>query len=652
MRKKASWTFVRRGPKDPKVGDYLPGKILQSRKLNPIAVYTREGGQNTLNQPKDDNPVKVEVKLIELTGRVLKEYLENLQWNNLKNHIKACAGSSSQSSLARTLKESLKEIEETNSLFILNIEDSNSFGLTGPEGDDEVSDKPNFFNLCKATFSTSENAKSARGGSYGVGKSIFWTCSKISTVLFSSFVEKTKENPSGLRLYGRSELSSHKEKDAYFMGTGFFGEEITNKEDDGFTYNSGDSIWDDYDLAKKLYLDRDKNKGTGATISIIGFKEGLYENGAEGHEILEGIKNQFEKYFWPSLSLSPNKLQLSFVYQRNNRIINDYDDLLKIDLSKWQHFIDAAKIDKENIDKVANIENSMSYKNLSLKIPQRKIPIDELKEKIKGEVNTPFQISIKRGDKNSINHEEANKIALIRGFGMIVEYKQPGASSIGSSLPYFGVVKVGTLLGDTDQNHISEFFFKDLEPALHDRWDSKTVGLETRYKNAKKAVDDFYEQIDNNLLEMLGEEELDNKKGPELLSEMLSLGFKGKKDSEYTISSENIKAVIVGKYEWSVSGTIKISNFPKKQDEKKKDTWEVGFGFSIKEETSRGDKIPFSEIKFNDSDSCVELIDNKSEAKVKVTNNKKFSFQGKIDLKKIVGNQNPKLFAINFYTTN
>ena len=650
MEKKPSWTFVRRGKKDPQVGDYLPGKILQSRKLNPIAVYTREGGQNTLNQPKDDNPVNVEVKLIELTGRVLEEYLENLHWNDLKNHIKACASSSSQSSLARTLKESLKEIDEKNSLFILNIEDSNSFGLTGPEGTEESADRPNFFNLCKATFSTSENAKSSRGGSYGVGKSIFWTCSKLSTVLFSSFVEKTKENPSGLRLYGRSELSSHKEKDTYFMGTGFFGERKKNKEDDGYTYDSGDSIWDDYELAKKLYLDRDKNKGTGATISIVGFKEDLYENGVEGHEILEGIKNQFEKYFWPSLSLSPNKLNLSFIYQRNNRIINDYDDLFKIDLSKWQHFIDAAKTDKDNIDKIANTANSMSCKKLSLKIPQRKIPIDELKEKVKGDVNTPFQISIKRGDRNSINHEESNRIALIRGFGMVVEYKQPGASSIGSSLPYFGVVKVGCLLGSSDQNVISEVFFKDLEPALHDRWDSKTVGLETRYKNAKNTVDDFYEQIDENLLEMLGEEELDNKKGPELLSEMLSLGFKGKKESGHNISSENIKAVIIGKYEWSVSGTIKISDFPKKQDEKNKNSWDVGFGFSIKEETSRGDKVPFSEIKFNES--FVELIDSTKEAKVKITDNKKFSFQGKINLEKIVGNQNPKFFAINFYTTN
>ena len=650
MGKEPAWIFVRRGPKDPKVGDYLPGKILQSRKLIPISVYTREGGQNTLNQPKNDNPVNVEVKLIELTGSVLKEYLKNLQWDNLKSHIKACASGSSQSSLARTLKESLKDIDETNSLFILNIEDSNSYGLTGPEGDDEISDKPNFFNLCKATFSTSENAKSSRGGSYGVGKSIFWTCSKISTVLFSSFVEKTKENPSGLRLYGRSELSSHKEKNAYFMGTGFFGQETINKEEDGFTYNSGDSIWDDYELAKKLYLNRDKNKGTGATISIVGFKENLYEEGSEGHEILVGIKNQFEKYFWPALSLSPKKLNLSFVYQRNNRIINDYDDLFKIDLAKWQHFIDAANVDIIKTDKVANTSGSISRKDLSLTLPERKIPIDELRNKVKGDSSTPFQISIKRGERENINHEEANRIALIRGFGMVVEYKQPEATTISSSLPYFGVVKVGGLLGTSDRNIISEVFFKDLEPALHDRWDAKTVGLETRYKNAKKSVDNFYHQINENLLEMLGEEELDNKKGPELLSEMLSLGFKGKKESEYIISSENIKAVVIGKYEWSVSGSIKISDFPKKQFLNNKKVWDVGFGFSIKEETSRGDKVPFSEIKFNEPH--VELIENAKETKVRITDSKKFSFQGKIDLEKIVGKQNPKLFAINFYTTN
>ena len=48
----------------------------------------------------------------------------------------------------------------------------------------------NFYNLCRANFETSENPKSGRGGSYGVGKSILWTSSIISTVLFSSEISK------------------------------------------------------------------------------------------------------------------------------------------------------------------------------------------------------------------------------------------------------------------------------------------------------------------------------------------------------------------------------------------------------------------------------------------------------------------------------
>ena len=88
MTKKIDWVFEPRGSKQSAVGDYIPGKILQSRRLEPISVYAREGGQNTKNQPLDENqPVNVEVKLIELTGKTLEEYLSNLRWEKLKKHI-------------------------------------------------------------------------------------------------------------------------------------------------------------------------------------------------------------------------------------------------------------------------------------------------------------------------------------------------------------------------------------------------------------------------------------------------------------------------------------------------------------------------------------------------------------------------------------
>ena len=111
MSKNIDWVFAPRSPSQSAVGDYIPGKILQSRRLNEISIYAREGGQNTKNQPLDENkPVNVEVKLIELTGNSLKEYLKNLQWDKLKKHIQACSSVRTQSSFSVNLKNALNEI--------------------------------------------------------------------------------------------------------------------------------------------------------------------------------------------------------------------------------------------------------------------------------------------------------------------------------------------------------------------------------------------------------------------------------------------------------------------------------------------------------------------------------------------------------------
>ena len=656
MSKNINWVFEPRGKGQSASGANEAARSIKSRKLSELEILGREGGQNTLNQPLDEKfnkPVKVEIKLIELTGSYKEDYLLNLKWNTLEKHIKAAAGASEQRSLSIKLKNNIKEVnDKKNSLFILNIEDSNCYGLTGPEIEDKNADKPNFFNLCKANFYTSETAKSARGGSYGVGKSILWTCSKIETVLFSSQVkESNDENKEGLRIFGRTNLATHSLKDESFRGPGYFGypEDIAEKN---LTYKMATSIWNNSDLAKKLYIDREKSKGTGATISIVGFNDAVAsEYGIEGHEILIGIKEQFEKYFWPAIACS-KKLDLSFVYQRNQKVRSEYDDDLKINLEKWSPFIDAYKLnlDDENNSKIANKENLISKRSLELKIPPRKKPIPELNLIVKETNNTKFEVSVKRGSKNLLKHPEANKIALIRGFGMVVEYKKPDSNPINLETPYFAVTKVGKLLGESKNEIISENFFKDSEPELHDRWDSQTEGFDNRYTKPKSILNEFYEKLDSNLLEMCGEEESEGKEGPALLSNMLNMGFRGGKKLSHQISTKNIKATTQDKYLWNVSGTIEISDYPETEKKNKDKKWTVNFGFTIKEETSRGDKIPFEKIDFFD-DQSVEIDNKESGVSVTITNSKSFSFRGILDLKKILKNQNPAFCALKFYTS-
>ncbi len=408
--------------------------------------------------------------------------------------------------------------------------------------------------------------------------------------------EKTK---GGLRVFGRTSLPSHSFEDEHFRGPGYFGTttEVKNKRNQ--TLQMAHSVWDNQKLAKDLFVYRDLQKKTGATISIVAFDESkAKEYGLEGHEILIGIKKQFEKYFWPAISIYPNKLNLSFLFQRNLKIREEYNELLKVDLNDWKNFIDAANVasNSQELKKIANKENYFSKKILDIKLPPRKVKIPELDEKIKDYTNTHFELSIKRGKKEEIKSPEANKVALIRGFGMVVDYRKPELTTLSSSLPFFGVVKVGKLLGNEKKEIISETFFKDHEPELHDRWDAKVKGIENKYSKSAKTISDFFDLIDNNLLIMCGEEETEGNKGPELLSSMLNLGFKGGEKTEYRISSENIKAISINKYIWIVSGIINISDYPKSEEGKINKSWEVEFGFSVKEETSRGDKLPFKKI--------------------------------------------------------
>ena len=103
----------------------------------------------------------------------------------------------------------------------------------------------------------------------------------------------------------------------------------------------------------------------------------------------------------------------------------------------------------------------ISKKLFNIKLPPRKILIPELDEKIKDYTNTNFELSIKRGGKEEIKNSEANKVALVRGFGMVVDYRRPELASLSSTLPFFGVAKVGKLLGVGKKEIISETFFKD-----------------------------------------------------------------------------------------------------------------------------------------------------------------------------------------------
>ncbi len=633
-----SWNFTPRLPYSEASGDYVPGKALQAVKsLSQDEILTREGCQNTLNQPLDNNiPVSVEISVIELTGRHKDDFLETLQYNNLVEHLKSI--SSVKSSFGITIKNSLKQIDEANSLILYRIEDFNSNGLTGYEDTSEEyegDEESNFFNLCRANFITSQNAKSTRGGSYGVGKSILWKSSLISTVLFSSYIENNKNGK--LRLFGRSELATHKIKKNEYLGAGFFGE--TKKVDHGY---ASVSSWDNNDLAEKLYLNRDFSKGTGATALVIGYTDSFEEDILSPTDILNKSRENVAKYFWPCLIDSNKKLDVKFHHIRNGKIRNTYE----IDLNNWLPFINAAN--NKSVD-IANDVDLVARKKFDITIPE------SIEDPVASKFTNQAELSVYRGGQEFKNHDKKNTIALIRGFGMVVKYYNPTSTPINDSLPFFGVAKVGEAIDSTKKNENTENFFKFSEPPLHDSWEKSTESLKQRYKVYSKSIEIFYDSLSETLNKLCGKTENNSKSISSILSSMLNFGLKNEKKIQ--IKATNIQAKQIDEYIWKVGGTIDINKLKKNQN-----SWKTQFGFTIKEENKLGEKLSFNTLSF-DNDENITLINEtnlkeSTSAIVEIKNVKYFSFEGEINTKQIIekldfnqiGNYNSSIISLGFYT--
>jgi len=632
-----SWNFTPRLPYTEASGDYVPGKALQSVKsLSPDEILTREGCQNTLNQPLDnEEPVRVDISVIELTGRYKQEFLDHLQYEKLEGHLTAIA--SKKSSFGIQIKNALKQINENSSLILYKIEDFNSNGLTGYEDtievEDDTQEESNFFNLCRANFITSQNAKSSRGGSYGVGKSILWKSSLISTVLFSSYIENDANGK--LRLFGRSELATHKANKDEYLGAGFFGE--TKKVEHG---SASISSWDNEDLAKKLYLDRDFSRGTGASALVIGYTDSFEEGTPEPLDILQKSRENVAKYFWPCLIDTNKKLEVKFHHIRNGKLRETFDT----DLTNWQPFINASN--KEGVD-IANDVDLVARKNFN-------ITVAEATEDPAAKFNNQAEVSVYRGGEELKNHDNKNTIALIRGFGMVVKYYTPTSTPINDSLPFFAVAKVGEAIDTSKKNEKTENFFKYSEPPLHDSWEKSTESLKQRYKGYTKSIEEFYDSLSKALNELCGKTENKSKNISSILSSMLNFGLKSEKKIQ--IKPSNIQAKQIDEYIWKVGGTIEINKL------QKNNTWKTEFGFTIKEENKLGERLSFQSINF-DYDENINLLNtdtltSSNSAIVQINDVKHFTFEGEINTKDTLdklnlnqlGNYNPSIISLGFYT--
>ena len=546
----------------------IQGGVLVAHVFRPdLDTFVREVIQNSLDQIKDE-VVTVRFIFERLDGNLKEEFLSAICWQQLHEHIFGAAESGFPT-ISPRLAEGLQRIENSD-LTILRIEDYGTVGLVG--GESELG--KNFGALCKNTLDTCED-KPLRGGSYGLGKAVLWSFSDLSTVLFSSIVDDS--STTRFRFIGRSELPYHPVGSQQWNGPGWYGRcEVTENQ-----LVRAVSTWDTAaeQVATGAHMSRDAERGTGTSILVAGFDEPREEQVRPLRDIASDIARSASRWFWPSLKEPDPRLAVYVeVYDNGNEIYNQ-----KVEVSTEEAPFVMALSATQFAEKLEE-QGDVSIEMLPFRIPARKSYTggDEAPE-----CDVQLALRVRQGGTED-SPELRNKIALVRGAGMVVQYRSVAVPL--SDRKFHGVLLAGLAKGDTEADNVTERFFRATEPPSHKEWDGATDRVRAEYRRgAPTRIQNLWRSIDLALSKMCQEVIPATSEGPEILVHMFRIGGRGGGwggPAKFRVTG--VTAHLDGDI-WHYTGRVT------RQSEETR-PWEFTVGIWLAGETGKGDLIPITHL--------------------------------------------------------
>lgn len=542
----------------------IQGGVPSSHVFRPdLDIFVREIMQNSMDQ-KVNGLATVNFVFEKLDGHLKGDFLNAIGWQDLRQHVEAAA-EAGFTTISPRLANGLRSIEGE-PLIILRIDDYGTVGLTG----DENEGGKNFSALCKNTLDTCED-KPYRGGSYGLGKAVLWSFSSISTVLFSSFING--DSSLQFRLIGRTELPYHATGIQKWSGPGWYGQSETI----GPGLHRAVSAWntDAKHIAKGSHILRDINRGAGTSILVIGFEEPRQEQTRQLKEIAYDIARSASRWFWPSLKEPDPKLTVYVeAYDNGNEIYNQ-----KVEVSNEELPFILALSESEYVAKLEQ-QGDVSRTSLSFRTPVKKSYAGSTEEP---ECDTQLELKIRQGGTED-NPRLKNSIALIRGAGMVVQYRPIPVPL--SDKRFHGVLLAGLANGNTTADESAEKFFRAAEPPSHREWDAAIDSVRAGYKQGGQArLRGLWQEMTSAITKMCQESIPASSQGPERLSRLFKIG--GQKGGWGGPAKFRIAGIIANLEEdtWHFSGRVT------RQSEETK-SWEFTVSAWLASETGRGDLIP------------------------------------------------------------
>ena len=471
-----------------------------------LNTFVREVLQNCHDQRVGGGAVSVRFTFRHLSGEAKARVLRAAGWEALAPHLEGA--STAPSYVAQAISRALGALDGS-PLVTLRIDDAGTRGLTG--GEDERGE--NFCSLCKNVLDTSEDSV-GRGGSYGLGKAVLWRFSALSTVFFSS--RFSLEGQSRFRLFARSELPSHTASGTGWMGPGWYGglQETAQGQ-------RAVSAWDEdaSSVAQEVGLFRSEDEGSGTSILLLGFADPGEEETIELDAIARNLLTSAGIYFWPSISRTPPTLAVrAEVYQDDALVFEDVADPEQAETSWYRSAWNA----KTLVEK-ASQPNEVAAKSLPFRVPKRVAGHQDHGEEA---TDTDFDFRVVRPDSSADDNPLRNRVALVRGAGMVVDYRDAGRPVDGR--PFFAVLRGGLARGDDHTDLALERFLRASEPPSHNEWSHDTDQIRVRYPvGARAQLQKLWADVRSAIIDLCDEPAARTDEGPPALAKLFPLGVAG-----------------------------------------------------------------------------------------------------------------------------
>ena len=482
-----------------------------------IDTLVREALQNSYDQQlqsiegaNEVRPVRVVFTVIQLVDSERDSFLEAIQWGSVlqERFWDVVERGQCDADSRKQYRSVIEEIERGTPLRLLRISD---YGTRGLEGADDEEGK-NFKLLCLNESATQED-NSRRGGSTGVGKSVYSLFSSWSTVLFSSRISSAEtsriQRKSGisipqdtedpLRIFGKSELPSFGAVDGTgYQGTGFFGRLEHSSLPMYRGLSRAASVWsaDAEPLARSLHLFRPSDSGTGTSVLLLGFQEPSEgdDTGESINVLATRIHQAAGRWFWPAMESSTHPLEVRVeAYDGDQEVFNERADppegvtgFREIYVTRGESGVPAES-------------GIVLEEKISFQVPARR-PDQESSSYPEGHPSTNafFTLRIRLLNPGEETGEE-NKIAMMRGrSGFILNYRNGWKPGGGRS--YQAVLMGGTACEESEAaNRLEDFLWRS-EPPAHDQWSYSRPELKTRYqRGGRRELINLWTEVNSRL---------------------------------------------------------------------------------------------------------------------------------------------------------